>query len=110
MNLNRVVSPMRTFAFRTWRFLTVSVPGTRIRAFGGGSNQIGAIMVINLDRQPRRWRRVTRELGRFRTAEGVRLTSITRRLVAVDARDGRAVASTADVDAITKLFADTLIH
>ena len=94
---------MGMLAFRAWRFLTVSVPGARIRAFGGGTGQIGAIMVVNLDRQPRRWRRVMRELGRFRTCEGVPLTSITRRLVAVDARDGRAVAATADVDAMYRI-------
>ena len=60
-------------------------------------------MVVNLDRQPSRWRRVTRELGRFRTSEGVPLTSITRRLAAVDARDGRAVAATVDVDSIYRI-------
>jgi GR25 family glycosyltransferase involved in LPS biosynthesis len=103
MNLNNVVSPMRTLAFRTWRFLTVFIPGARIQAFGGGTDQIGAIMVVNLDRQPRRLRRVTRELERFRTSEGDALTSITRRLVAVDARDGRAVAATVDVDAMYQI-------
>lgn len=103
MNLNKVVGPIRTLAFRTWRSLTVSVPGARIRAFGGGADQIGAILVVNLDRQPRRWRRVTRELGRFRTSAGMPLTSITRRLEAVDARDGRAVAATADVDVLYRI-------
>jgi len=103
MNLNKVISPIRTLAFRTWRSLTVSVPGARIRAFGGGTGQIGAIMVVNLDRQPSRWRRVTRELSRFRTSEGFPLMSITRRLTAVDARDGRAVAATADVDAMYRI-------
>lgn len=103
MNLDSVLSPMRTLAFRSWRHLTLSIPGPRIRAFGGGTGQIGAIIVVNLDRQPRRWRRVTRELGRFRTSEGVPLMSITRRLVAVDARDGRAVAATADVDVMYRI-------
>ena len=103
MNLNGVVSPMRRLAFQAWRSLTVIVPGGRICAFGGGIGQIGAIMVINLDRQPRRWQRVTRELGRFRTSEGAPLTSITRRLAAVDARDGRAAAATVDVDAMYRL-------
>ena len=98
MHFNRVVGPMRTLAFRTWRALTVAVPGARIQAFGSGTDQIGAVLVVNLERQPRRWRRVTKELGRFRTSEGRPLTSITRRLAAVDARDGRAVAATADVD------------
>lgn len=98
MHLTEVVSPARTFAFRTWRALTVLLPGGRVGAFGGGANQIGAIMVVNLDRQPKRWRRVSKELRRFRTSDGARLTSITRRLAAVDARDGRSVAATADVD------------
>ena len=39
-----------------------------------------------------------RELRRFRTVDGARMSTITRRLPAVDARDGRAVAATADVD------------
>src|SRR5665647_930175 len=100
MNINKLVSPMRTLVFRTWRSLTVCIPGARIWAFGGDASQIGAIIVVNLDRQPGRWRRVRQELGRFRTSNGVPLTSITRRLAAVDARDGRAVAATADVDPI----------
>jgi GR25 family glycosyltransferase involved in LPS biosynthesis len=103
MHLSSVVSPMRTLAFRTWRSLTVRVPGGRIRAFGGGNHQIGAVLVVNLDRQPQRLRRVTRELNRFRTSEGDPLTSITRRHPAIDARDGRAVAATADVDAIYRI-------
>lgn len=53
---------------------------------------------MNLDRQPGRWRRVFRELERFRTFDGDLLTSIATRLASVDARDGRAVAATADVD------------
>lgn len=39
-----------------------------------------------------------RELGRIRTSEGAPLTTIAMRLAAVDARDARAVAATADVD------------
>lgn len=39
-----------------------------------------------------------RELNRFRTSSGTPLTAITRRLAAIDARDGRAVAATSDVD------------
>jgi GR25 family glycosyltransferase involved in LPS biosynthesis len=103
MNLNKVVSPVRTLAFRAWRSLIVFVPGGRVRAFGGGTGHIGAIIVVNLDRQPGRWRRVTRELGRFRTCEGLPLTSITRRLAAVDAQDGRSVAATVDVDVVYRI-------
>lgn len=103
MKIDKVVGPVRTLAFRTWRSLTVCLPGRRIRVFGGGPDQIGTIMVVNLDRQPQRWRRVMRELGRFRTSEGLPLTTITQRLVAVDARDGRAVAATSDVDVMYRI-------
>lgn len=103
MNLDRIVSPLRTLAFRTWRSIAVRVPGARIRAFGGGAGQIGAITVINLDRQPWRWALVMRELGRFRTSDGVPLTAITQRLAAIDARDGRSAAATGDVDVMYRV-------
>lgn len=103
MNLRGVAGPLRTVSFRAWRSLVAYVPGGRVHAFGGGAGQIGAILVVNLDRQPERWRRVSRELRRFKTAEGLPLTSLTRRLVAIDARDGRAVAATADVDAMYRI-------
>jgi GR25 family glycosyltransferase involved in LPS biosynthesis len=103
MNLDRMVSPARTLAFRTWRSIAVRVPGARIRAFGGSAGQIGAITVINLDRQPWRWALVTRELGRFRTSDGVPLTAITQRLAAIDARDGRSAAATGDVDVMYRV-------
>lgn len=79
------------------------MPARRIAAFGEGEGQIGSILVINLDRQPRRWKSILRELGRFRTANGSTLPSIVRRLSAIDARDGRAVAATADVDPVYRM-------
>jgi GR25 family glycosyltransferase involved in LPS biosynthesis len=103
MNLSKIVSPARTLAFRAWRSITVRVPGARIRAFGGGASQIRAITVINLDRQPWRWSRVTRELGRFQTSEGRPLMTIVRRLAAIDARDGRSGAATGDVDVMYRV-------
>ena len=51
-----------------------------------GQRAIPTIYVINLDRKPNRWRRLRRELNRFRTAEGQPLSSIARRFSAVDAR------------------------
>lgn len=42
--------------------------------------------------------RTLRELARFQDYKGRRLTDLVTRLPAVDARDGRAVAATADVD------------
>ncbi len=98
MNLRQVPSSLRSFGFRLGRNLAGVVPGGRIDAFGIGDNKISSILVINLDRQPKRWRRILRELGRFKTSEGASLKVISRRFAAVDAREGRAVAATVDVD------------
>ena len=85
-------------AFRISRAAISALPGGKISAFGPGADRIESILVINLDRQPNRWKRVLRELNRFRTHDSASLVTITRRLPAIDARDGRAVAATADVD------------
>lgn len=98
MNLLRASGYVQRFAFRTLRAITGVIPGGRISAFGTGEGMIGKVLIVNLDRQPQRFRRTLRELSRFRTSEGAPLTSIARRLPAVDARDGRAVAATVDVD------------
>ena len=44
-----------------------------------------------------------RELGRFRASDGSPLVRIAERFSAIDARDGRAIAATADVDAIYRM-------
>lgn len=98
MNLKRAVGLIRKITFRTLHAANSMIPGGRIDAFGPGHDQIERIMVINLDRQPGRWDRVKRELGRFQTKDGAPLTSIAKRFAAIDARDGRAIAATADVD------------
>jgi len=98
MNLHKASGLLRIFTFRALRAAIGGLPGGRISAFGAGPDRIGSILVLNLDRQPTRWRRVLRELSRFQTSDGTRLTSIATRFSAVDARDGRAVAATADVD------------
>ncbi len=98
MKLPAASGALRKAAFGMSRKLMGLFPSIRIKAFGTGADQIGAIIVVNLDRQSERWQRVTRELKRFRTSDGVPLTEISRRFSAVDARDGRAVAPTADVD------------
>lgn len=98
MNFQVASGALRRLAFQIAR-ATISIhPGGRIAAFGAGDCKIGSILIVNLDRQPKRWRRVLRELSRFRTFDGAPLVSIARRFAAVDARDGRAVAATADVD------------
>lgn len=98
MNLDRASGLLRKFIFRMMHAATGIISGGEIDAFGSGCDKIEAIMVINLDRQPSRWHRVKRELDRFRTGDGAPLTSIVKRFAAIDARDGRAVAATADVD------------
>lgn len=107
MNIADVFGPSRHRIFRAWRHLMTAVPARRLRSFGDGQGQINAIVVINLDRQPNRWRLLIRELGRFKRSDGLPLTEMTRRFSAVDARDGRAVAATADVD-ITYRVGDQL--
>lgn len=90
-------------AFRASRAAIGLIGGGRISAFGEGDDKIGMILIVNLDRQPLRLRRTLRELGRFKTSGGDSLAGLVRRLAAVDARDGRAVAATADVDQTYRL-------
>lgn len=66
-----------------------------------GRESIGRIYVINLDRKPKRWRTVRKELGRFRTDEDRPLTGITRRFSAVDAR---YLSAEPDVEMLTPTF------
>lgn len=103
MNLRDASGILRGIAFRLLRAIASIFPGGKISAFGTGEGLINSILIINLDRQPRRWRRVVRELRRFRTVDDVSLASIARRFAAVDARDGRAVAATADVDSTYRI-------
>lgn len=98
MNLHDASAALRAVTFRIRRAVSLLAGAGTLSSFGAGPDRIGAIIIINLDRQPKRWRRMLSELGRFRTADGVPLTAISRRLAAIDARDGRAVAATSDVD------------
>lgn len=103
MNLHDSTESFQRIAFRLFRATIGRFSGGRISAFGAGEGKIGAILVLNLDRQPLRLKRTMRELARFQTNDGYPLTSITIRLPAIDARDGRAVAATADIDPIFHL-------
>ena len=98
MRLEKPARALQAAAFRLLRRIAAVMPGGRIDAFGADDSRIEAILIINLDRQPHRMARTMRELARFRDHAGRRLTDLVRRLPAVDARDGRAVAATADVD------------
>ncbi|MER8676261.1 MULTISPECIES: family 16 glycosylhydrolase [unclassified Mesorhizobium] len=107
MNLQKAFGRVQRLAFRASRTMLGLIHGGRISAFGTGTSKIGMVLIVNLDRQPQRLRRTLRELSRFRTSDGRSLASLARRLAAVDARDGRAVAATADVDQ-TYLLRDQL--
>lgn len=63
-------------------------PDRRANVFskGGEPDALQRIYVINLDRKPDRWRRQRAELNRFRERHGERLSTLTRRFSAVDAR------------------------
>ena len=98
MNLLDASKRLRKLGFSISRAAARIGPAREIAAFGEGKGRIGSILVVNLDRQPMRWRGVVEELGRFRTFNGLPLLSIAKRFSAVDARDGSAVAATADVD------------
>lgn len=98
VNLQEFSGRLERLAFRASRALLSMCQGGQISAFGAGKGKIGEILIVNLDRQPQRLRRTLRELSRFRASDGAPLSSMARRLAAVDARDGRAVAATADVD------------
>lgn len=99
MNLHDASAALRVVTFRITRAVSLLAGAGALSSFGKGPDRIGSIIVINLDRQSQRWRRMLKELGRFRTTDGAPLTAISRRLAAIDARDGRAVAATSDVDA-----------
>jgi len=53
---------------------------------GSQCNTIQQIYVINLDRQEERWKRIESELQRLKDASGTRLTKLTERFSAIDAR------------------------
>ncbi len=98
MNIQKTLGILKASIFRV-AYATSSVfPLGKSKSFGGYPGQIGEVIVINLKRQPLRLRRTLHELKRIKMASGEPLTSITKKLTAVDARDGREVASTSDVD------------
>jgi GR25 family glycosyltransferase involved in LPS biosynthesis len=59
---------------------------SRVFSQHGEMDAIGRIFVINLDRKPDRWKRIRRELDRFRDRHGKPLSLIVRRFSAIDAR------------------------
>lgn len=97
MNLQGALGAVGGSIFRLRRALP-PLCRRRMSAFGREEGRIQNILVINLNRQPVRMQRTTRELRRFMSSDGQTLDGLAYRLAAVDARDGRAVAATSDVD------------
>ena len=98
MNLRDRTGRFALLAFRLSLALRRFSPTRRSQAFGTPGNAITSIVVINLDRQPDRWRRMRAELGRLRAWDGRPFLAMVKRLAAIDARDQRRTAPTADVD------------
>lgn len=88
MNTLTLAEFMERLAHRVRLRTRVLDPRRRASVFSqhGETNSLGRIYVINLDRELDRWRRVRRELNRFRGRHGERLTVLTRRISAIDAR------------------------
>ena len=80
VRLEKPARALQAAAFRLYRRIVGAIPGGRIDTFGADASRIEAILVINLDRQPRRMARTVRELARFRDHMGRRLTALVRRL------------------------------
>jgi GR25 family glycosyltransferase involved in LPS biosynthesis len=100
MNIREGLGILRGTTFRTALAARRLLPRQSISAFGLGDDRIGLILAINLDRQPERWRQLTQELDRFKGSGGESLADLAQRMPAIDARDGRETAPTADVDPI----------
>ncbi|MDY0884091.1 family 16 glycosylhydrolase [Dongia soli] len=98
MNLRERLGNLNGQIFRAVLALRDLLPRQSIKAFGPGSERIEAILAINLDSRPNRWRRLQRELDRFTACDGKSLACLVDRLPAIDARNGRETAPTADVD------------
>lgn len=91
MNLSRPLTVAAAALFRFSLALRRLLPRRKCHSFGSDDARkrpgIDAIYVINLDREPGRWSRMTHELRHVLDSSGFPLLSLTERHVAVDARD-----------------------
>ncbi len=88
MNARSITDVKERLIHRVHRFTRLLDTRRRAHVFSRGDDvdALRRIYVINLDRKHDRWRRQRRELDRFRDRLGERLSTITRRFSAVDAR------------------------
>jgi GR25 family glycosyltransferase involved in LPS biosynthesis len=84
-----IAADLPTRCLSWWKYATRHLSRQRRSdAFSStGAGAIGRIEVINLDRAMDRWARLHAELGKHTDATGRRLTSITKRFRATDARN-----------------------
>lgn len=73
-------------------------------------NTLQRIYVINLDRKPERWRKMRTELSRFRGLHNERLTAITRRFSAIDARYMKSDPDSKNLDITFTLAEQLAVH
>lgn len=86
-------------------------PVRRTTSFSSGvAGKISRIYVINLDRKPKRWARIRRELSRFRGADGGPLMAMTRRFSAIDARHLELPAPESDLTPSFTLAEQLAVH
>lgn len=89
MNLVRPLRKIGSCAFQFWLALLRLLPKQKCQAFSIKGAQKGPriekVYVINLDREPRRWSKVQKELRRILDSDGEELLKLTERHVAVDA-------------------------
>ena len=93
MNLRNTSNPLLRLAYRLQLYRRWLLPPQTCKVFApqrdGSGERIQGVYVINLDRQPKRWRLMQRELYRLRDSTGHSLLEMTERFSAFDALAGR---------------------
>ena len=91
MNFDSYEGLPRRVGFHLQQALRRFMPRPVLRAFGKvsdeGARRIQDVYVINLDRQPRRWRRMQSELAHLSGDGGVALRDLTIRFSAIWGRE-----------------------
>ncbi len=89
MNLTRPSVIVITWFFQFWLILRRLLPKSKCKMFTAQVDKksigVNIIYVINLDREPRRWFKMKKELSRILDSSGIEILKLTERHVAVDA-------------------------
>ena len=108
MNKITIPGPVFRFIYRVTLRARKLLGKKKCRAFDQAKNEskpdsIEHIYVINLDRQPLRWKQVTRELSQVLDAKGRSLRSYASRISAIDALEFEKFVETEAVEQIYSL-------